>query len=63
MPIMAILRGRYLAIWAVFDEKSKVAPNRPEMMSDVGGVFRPFSAYFRPFLGPVYSVNRLLWLF
>jgi len=47
---MAILRGRYIAILGGFDEKSKVAPNRPEMVSDeFGGVFRPFSAYFRPF--------------
>ena len=30
-PILAILMGRFLAIWAVFDEKVILAHNHPQM--------------------------------
>ena len=67
MPILAILNGRYLAIRAGFDEKSKVAPNDPQMVWEhFGGVLLRFSAIFRDFtalVNPIYSENRLFWPF
>ena len=56
-PILAILKGRYLAIWAVY-EKSKFGPNYPQMVWDgFGDVFRLFSAFFFVVSGPFIVKN------
>ena len=68
-PILATLRGRYLAIWAVFDPETKKAPNDPKLVQkQFGVVFRTFSDILGrfgfwvivqiPFTGPILATLR-----